>query len=273
MSRFSRKKTQPRKKRISILAALLLLMLPASGTTATPAATSTSIDAADKAFIALDYDKAEALYNNLTDTMPESADLYWKLARLNISLAEAIDPKEKALRLPYYSKAVEYAQKSVQLDNSNASAHTWFAAALALKADKVGAKEKVKRAAEIRQELELALKLNPKDDIAWSMLGSYHYQVSRIGWFNRFLGNAFIGEMPEGNREAAEKEFRIAISLNPRVIRHYHELALLYLDEDRKKEAFDILRAAENKPVLMKSDVRRLEEIKKLLGKLSRELE
>lgn len=262
-----------RKIRFTCLALLFLLTLPATVSATLPASATTALDAADKAYLSLDYDKADALYTSLIDLTPESADLYWKLARLNISIAEAIDPKEKTQRLPYYTKAVEYAQKSVELDNANASAHTWLAAALALKADKIGAKEKLKRAAEVKQELDKALRLNPKDDVAWSMLGSYHYQISKIGWFSRMIGNTFIGEMPEGSREAAEKEFKTAISLNPRVVRHYYELAQLYLDQDRKKEAYDILRAAENKPVLMKSDVRRLEEIRKLIRKLGSEME
>lgn len=252
---------------------LFFLTQPSGGVAVPPLPANTRLDSADKAFATLHYEVADSLYNALVVTLPGSSDLYWKLARLNISIAESIDPKEKALRLPYYTKAVEYAQKSVQLDESNASAHTWYAAALALKADKTGAKEKVKRAAEIKKELDRALELNPKDDVAWSMLGSYHFQISQMGWFNRFLGKTFIGDMPKGNLETAEKEFRTAISLNPKVIRHHHELALLCLADNRKEEALEILRTAETKPVLMKSDTRRLEEIRKLIRKLSKKLD
>lgn len=256
-----------------IIACLLALNSPTNGETVSSRGTGTPLDAADRAFMALRYEEADSLYNCLAASKPESADLYWKLARLNISIAESMSPDDKSGKMPHYTKAVEYAQKAVQLDNNNASAHTWLAAALALKADKLGAKEKVRRAAEIKKELDKALGLNPKDDVAWSMLGSYHAQVSHIGWFNRFMGNTFIGDMPQGNIEEAEKEFRKAISLNPRVIRHYHELANILLENGRKKEALNILRAAETKPVLMKSDIRRLEQIRKLVRKLSKEVE
>ena len=258
----------------SLLAALfLLLSQPASGAEAKQCIDNAELDAADKAFNSLHYAKADSLYQSMLQTGDQSSTLYWKLARLNISIAEAIDPSERKKRIPFYNKAVEYARKSVQLDENNASAHTWLAAALALKADKIGAKEKLNRAAEIKRELDKALALNPNDDVAWSMLGSYNFEASKIGWFSRFMGSTFVGKMPKGSREEAEKDFKKAISLNPRVIRHYHELALLYLEEDRKQEALNTWRIAETRPVLMKSDVRRLKEIKKLIAKLSKEIE
>jgi tetratricopeptide (TPR) repeat protein len=259
---------------IAILTCLLLtLSSTADGNAAAKVNESAALDAADKAFRSLRYEEADSLYTTMLQTGQESSDLYWKLARLNITIAESIDPGESTKRMPFYTKAVDYARKSVQLDGNNASAHTWLAASLALKADRIGAKEKMNRAAEIKKELEKALELNPNDDVAWSMLGSYNYQISKIGWFSRFMGNTFVGTMPKGSREEAEKNFKKAISLNPRVIRHYHELALLYIDEGRKKDALNILRIAETRPVLMKSDTRRLKEIRKLINRLSKEEE
>jgi tetratricopeptide (TPR) repeat protein len=270
---FSPTSSGHRKILTALLSGLLLVSLPpADSSEATKVSENPALDAADQAFRSLHYNEADSLYNILLQCGKESANLYWKLARLNISIAESIDPDESAKKMPLYAKAVEYARKSVELDPDNASAHTWLAASLALKADKIGSKEKVKRAEEIKKELDRALELNPHDDVAWSMLGSYNYQVSKIGWLSRMVGNAFIGGMPQGNRDEAEKDFKKAISLNPRVIRHYHELAILYIDEGRKQEALNILKIAETKPVLMKSDTRRLHDIKRLIAKLTKEL-
>ncbi|NTW51366.1 MAG: hypothetical protein HGB22_02065 [Chlorobiaceae bacterium] len=273
-----------RHSKIVIIALALLPALPADDecavrktkTTGAPVAApapapATSLTAADNAFMSLNYSTADSLYKCMLETGPESADLFWKLARLNITIAESISPSESAKRIPYYNRAVDYARKSVALDSTNAGGHTWLAASLALKADKIGAKEKVRRAGEIKHELDKALALNPHDDVAWSILGSYHHQISNIGWFSRIVGSTFIGGMPEGNRKASEQAFKKAISINPRAIRHYHELALLYIDEGRKEEALQLLHAALTKPVLMKSDVRRLEDIRALIKKLNTE--
>jgi tetratricopeptide (TPR) repeat protein len=229
-----------------------------------------SFAAADQAFVSLEYEKADSLYNEMRLSFPDNADLYWKLSRLNITMAESISPKDISRRMPYYSRAVEYARKAVAIDSTNAAAHTWLAASLAVKADKVGSKEKLARAREIKRELDKAILLNPNDDVAWSILGSYYHQVSNIGWMSRFLGNAFVGKVPEGKTGEAEHAFKKAISLNPRAIRHYHELALLYIDQHREQEALQILKAALNKPVLMKSDLRRREEIRGLIRTLSK---
>ncbi|TNJ39387.1 hypothetical protein FGF66_04580 [Chlorobaculum thiosulfatiphilum] len=269
-----RAKNRRRKTVTTLLVALFFMASqPLDGNTASKAGENTALDAADQAFKSLRYEKADSLYNVVIQEGKESSDLYWKLARLNISIAEAIPPSEREKRMLWYAKAVEYGRKAVQLDENNASAHTWLAAALALKADKIGSKEKLNKAAEIKRELDKALELNPHDDVAWSMLGSYNFEASKIGWFSRFMGSTFVGQMPKGSRDEAEKNFKKAISLNPRVIRHYHELALLYLEEDRKQEALNTLRMAATKPVLMKSDVRRLKKIRQFIARLSKELE
>jgi len=259
--------------RFTLLLLLVMLLTPRGAGLALTDEQIATLDEADNAYMSLNYQKADSLYQSLVPFAPDSAVLYWKLTRLNISMAEAIDPDEKEQRMPFYTKAVDYGRRAVQIDSTNASAHTWLAAALAVKSDKLGSKEKLERAAVIKSELDKALALNPNDDVAWSMLGSYNFQVSNIGWFSRFMGGTFVGKMPEGSREKAEQDFKKAISLNPRVIRHYHELAKLYLEEDRDRDALNILLAAENKPVLMKSDIRRLEEIKKLIRKLKKKLD
>lgn len=256
----------------SLLASSLILSpaVQAAGDRPDPTPAASALTSADRAFMALDYDLADSLYTALRQADPGNAELWWKQARLNITIAESFGQRETSRKMPYYTRAVEYARKAISADNSNASAHTWLAAALAVKSDKLGNKEKLARAAEIKGELDRALALNPNDDVAWSILGSWYHQVSRIGWMNRLLGNTFVGRMPKGTPEDAEKAFRKAISLNPRAIRHYHELALLYIDLQRDAEALQILQAALNKPVLMKSDLRRKEEMKKLIRKLEK---
>jgi tetratricopeptide (TPR) repeat protein len=260
-----------RRKTVTALLAAFFVMLsqPICGETVK----NDKLDAADDAFSSMHYEKADSLYHTLVKAGDQSPALYWKLARLNISMAEAIPPGEREKRMPFYNDAVKFARKAVQIDSTNASAHTWLAAALAVKADKIGSKEKLNRAAEIKRELDKALELNPNDDIAWSLLGSYNFEASKIGWFSRFMGGTFVGKMPKGTREEAENDFKKAISLNPRVIRHYHELALLYIEDGRKQEALNTLRMAETRPVYMKSDMRRLKEIRHLIKKLSKELE
>lgn len=263
---------KPPYRALTTIALFSTLAVPASPSNliwAEPAGKRAPFAAADQAFMAMKYEKADSLYEIIGKSGPENANLFWKLSRLNISMAESFSPRETTRRMPYYTKAVNYARKAVAIDSTNAAAHTWLAASLAVKADRIGTKEKLSRAKEIKLELDKALALNPNDDVAWSILGSYYRQVSNIGWMSRLIGNTFVGKMPEGSPEAAEKAFKKAISLNPRAIRHYHELALLYIDLHRDQEALQTLLIAIRKPALMKSDLRRLDEIRDLIKKLS----
>lgn len=238
---------------------------PDSAITMDSSMTIPTLKEGDKAFFNIDYPKAQSIYDALLKLDSTNTDVLWRLARLNVCIGDAISYNEKEKRDDYYEKAVEYARKCIALDEKKASGHTWLAASLGVMAENRGSKEKIKIAKEIKKELDRAIELNPKDDIAFSILGSYYRAIANISWFERMLANTFLGSIPEGSYEEAEVAFKKAIALNPTVIRHYHEFALLYIDWDKKKEAVALLKQAQTKPVMMKNDRRRLREIKALI--------
>ncbi|WP_076790428.1 lipopolysaccharide assembly protein LapB [Chlorobium sp. KB01] len=229
------------------------------------------VELADKAFWNMNYPTADSIYTAELHRNPRNADLYWKLARLHVSLGESVDRNKKDERLRYYRKALEYAKTSITIDSTIAKGHSWYAAALGIMADKTGSNEKLNRAKEIKRAIDSALRLNPNDETALSILGSYYCEAAKISWFKRMVGNAFIGEMPKGNYDLAEKAFRKAISIDSRIIRNYHELVLIELDQNNRTEALKLMKTALNKPVIMPSDRRRIEEMRALLKKYSEE--
>jgi tetratricopeptide (TPR) repeat protein len=161
-----------------------------------------------------------------------------------------------------------HARRSIAIDSTSADGHAWLAAALGLAVEKSGTKEKLRSAGEIKQELDTALRLNPNDQTALSMLGSYYREAAGIGWFKRMMGGTFVGKMPEGDYEDAKEALQKAITLDPRVIRNYHELALVELELGHKKEAVVLMEAAMDQPILFYSDRRRLRQMRRLLEKL-----
>ncbi len=232
---------------------------------------NTLINLADLELRKMNYSKADSLYTLILNKHPDNPELYWKLARLQISLGESIPYEKNDIRQQHYLKAEEYARTCISLDSTNGKGHTWLAASLGIIADNSGTKEKLKRAAKIKQELDIALRLNPNDETALSMLGSYYREAAGIGWFKRMIGNTFVGDVPVGNYELAEKAFRKAISIDPQIIRNYHELALICIKNDNLPEAISLIKTALNQPVLIESDKKRLEEMRKLLKKYSEE--
>ncbi|ASQ91655.1 hypothetical protein CHL67_05500 [Prosthecochloris sp. GSB1] len=227
------------------------------------------IEKADAAFYAMDYRLADSLYTLSQDIHPGDPSVYWKLSRLYVSMGETILPEETEARRPYFEKAVEFAETCTEIDDTVPEGHTWLAASLGVLSDNAGPREKIKRANIIKNELERALQLNPRDDVALSILGSFHREIADIGWLEKVFAKTFLGSLPKGSREEAEKYLKKAIAYNPRVIRHYHELGKLYIDMDRYDEARSVLEQALTRPVLMKSDERRLRNIRLRLEELS----
>ena len=236
-------------------------------------ASAKSLEKGDDAFYAIDYETAETLYQACLENNPDNAAVYWRLARLYVSIGEALLPEHTAERHPYFTSAVEYAERSIQLNDKLAEGHTWLAASLGVLADNAGPREKIKRANIIKSELERALELNPQDDIALSILGSFNREIASMGWMEKVFAKTFLGSLPEGSYENAEVLFKKAISSNPRVIRHYYELGKLYKDLKRYEDAVSVLNEALTKPILMKSDKRRIKDITVLVEKMSEKIE
>ena len=232
-----------------------------------------NLEKGDDAFYAIDYETAEMLYHAYLEDNPNNAAVYWRLARLYVSIGEALPPEHTAERHPYFTSAVEYAERSIQLNDKLAEGHTWLAASLGVLADNAGPREKIKRANIIKIELERALELNPQDDIALSILGSFNREIASMGWVEKVFAKTFLGSLPEGSYENAEVLFKKAISSNPRVIRHYYELGKLYKDLKRYEDAVSVLNEALTKPILMKSDKRRIKNITVLVEKMSEKIE
>jgi len=224
-----------------------------------------SIELSDEAFQKINYESAAAILEKLYLKDSSEAELLWRMARLNICIGDAIACEKRETRAVYYDKAVKYGRKAVAADKKNAQAHAWLAAAYGVKAENSDTKERIKLANQIKQEIDLSLELDSTNGIAYSILGSYHRIIADIGWFERMIANTFLGSVPDGQYEEAEVAFKKAIKLQPNVLRHYHEFALLYLDMGKDEEAIKLLKAALKKPILMKNDKKRKLEIKALL--------
>lgn len=265
---------QPNPIRTRLLLALLA-SLPAAPAVAVAeemppveARTVRALNRADAAFWKMRYREADSLYGAALRENPACSEILWKLARLEVSRGESLRRDMKEERIAHYRRAVEYGRRSVALDSTSSAAHAWLAAGLGLLSEKSGTKEKLRNAEEIKRELDTSLRLNPNEQTALSMLGSYYRQAAGIGWFKRMMGGTFVGKMPKGSYEGAREAFRKAITLDPRVIRNYHELALVELEMGNRKRAVELMESAQDKPVLFQSDRRRLRQMQRLLRKL-----
>ncbi len=229
---------------MALILAFLLAIPPA-------APSRSSMIPGDLEFSQRDYAGAISTYQTaLTST--DSASIYWRLARVEICLGDIAGKDSTEI---YYRNAADLARTSVRIDSTTSEGHTWLAVALGSLAVFEGSKAKVQLCNEIKYHLDRAIEINPRNDVAYSILGSFYAALGNISWFERQLAKVFIGRIPDGGYEDAEKALKTAIAIAPNVVRHHYALGMLYTSLDRTAEAKTEFERASTLPVLLARDV------------------
>ncbi len=162
----------------------------------------------------------------------------WKTSRAYVDIGETLEGDERA---EYFKNAEKYAQKAVKIDTLGAKGHLQLAIALGRVALDAGAKERIQMSKEIKRQVDLAIKYDPRDDIAYHVLGRWNRKLANLSWIETTFANMFLGGVPdEATNENAVASFKRAIELHPNHINHHLELGITYemmgLEEDARKE-------------------------------------
>jgi tetratricopeptide (TPR) repeat protein len=80
----------------------------------------------------------------------------------------------------------------------------------------------------IKGAVDKAIKLDPRSDAAWHVLGRWHQGIADVGVLKRTLGQFLYGKLPTSTNAEAVKCFEKAIEINPLRLRHYIELGRTY---------------------------------------------
>jgi tetratricopeptide (TPR) repeat protein len=242
------------------LPALMLLILPM------PADAMKALAAGDAAFFRIEYPTAVALYDNGLELSRNNPALLWRLARTYVCMGEVASAEEQEA---LFRTAEGYAARCIEADSLLSDGHTWRAAALGYLALHAGMKDQVRLSRALIREVNIALTLNPADDAAYSIKGSFYRALGNVSWLQRQLAKVFLGSIPEGGFEESEAALKQAITLAPDVMRHHYELAVLYIDWDRTAAAREILLRAAALPVRVAIDRERVLRIDELLASLA----
>ena len=210
----------------------------------------------DEAFARMDYKAAISTYDSLARLDPNDPQVQWRLARAHVFVGDVSKGEEKKQA---YLTAERYAHEAMRIDSTLAESNTWLAAALGNTAMYEGSKKKVALANDIKRLLLQSIQLNPRDDIAWSILGTFYLALGNVSWLERTLANLLLGSLPDGGYPDAERALLKAIEIAPRVIRHRFELAKVYEKMDREADARKEFEFCINNPIQMASDRRRVE--------------
>ena len=219
----------------------------------------------DEAFAAIDYRAAVERYTEALADHPGEPEILWRMARAFVCTAEV---EEGSARAEHLSRAETCARECIRADSAIGEGHTWLAAALGYIALDAGTSRKLELSRELEGEAHRALAINPADDAALSILGSFYRALGNVSWFERTVASVFVGSVPAGGYAEAERALTRAVALAPDIMRHRYELGILYLDMGRKREARAMLEAAAALPVRTAIDRPRLGKIRELLADL-----
>lgn len=219
----------------------------------------------DAEFLAMEYPTALAKYDSLLRSGGDSSEVLWRMARAHICIGDIVDGDSSREQ---YRSAERYARRAVALAPSLPPARTWYAAALGSVALHEGGKTKIRMVWEVRRQLDTALALNPRDDIAWSILGSFYRALANLSWIERQLAALLFDRLPEGSYEDAESALLKAAALNPDAPRHRYELGLLYQDWNKPALARKSLETASTLPFITARDKQNRADALKRLARL-----
>lgn len=196
----------------------------------------------DAAFYRIAYPEAVESYRDGLSAAPNDRHLLWRLARVSVCMAEV--EEDPAKKRSFLAQGEEAARRCIQLDSTMTEGYTWLAGALGYQALDAGVSDQVRIAQELMSATEAALRLDPANDAAWSIRGSFFRALGNIGWVKRQLASILLGKIPGGGFAEAEEALKTAIRLAPNIMRHRYELGVLYLDQERNGEARQLFREA-----------------------------
>ncbi|CAF98796.1 unnamed protein product [Tetraodon nigroviridis] len=198
----------------------------------------------------------------------DDAEFLWRLARAarDVALQPNIDAERKK-QLTY--EAFEYAKKALEKNQESFAVHKWYAICLSDVGDYEGVKVKIGNSYIIRDHLETALKLNPKDATSLYILGYWCFAFSELPWYQRKVAAIIFSSPPTSTYEEALEFFLKAEEVDPNFYsKNLLMLGKTYMAMKDKEKALLWLRKAKDYPARTQEDKEVHKEAVELLKKL-----
>ena len=123
-------------------------------------------------------------------------------------------------------RALECSLQAVRADPNNATAHASVAASYARSCAFTDIKTQLAYSRLFKQEAEKAIALNPREDIAYYLLGRWNYEIVHVGLLSRVYVRIVYGGLPKASNQDAITNFIKAVELAPERIIYHAGLAM-----------------------------------------------
>jgi tetratricopeptide (TPR) repeat protein len=196
-----------------------------------------------------------AAFNKFKEVLKMQPNHLYGLAKAS-QLASRIGARETNSkgRDAWYATALSYANKAVSISPLNDEANVALAMVLGKSSLTKSGKEKLKSAKEIKKRIDIALKTNPQNYLAWHILGRWNYELSNINQVERAAAKVFFGGIPSGSLKNAIMYFEKARTLMPYFILNYIELAKAYHKDGQVGKAIALMNTIQTFPLNTEDD-------------------
>lgn len=210
---------------------------------------------ADSLYDAFEEKEALNAYEKILNRDPENYRALWRTSFLYSRIGNR--KKEKDTQKEFYAKAQDLAQKALQVDSTDAESHFVMSVAMGRKALIASARDRVAASRDIKKHVDRALAYDSTHAGAWHVLGRWHFKVANLNFVERLAANTLFGGIPgDASNETAAKAIRRAIELNDNYVLYYHDLAMVFDEMGKKKEAINACQSALNLENLTPDDIR-----------------
>ncbi len=183
---------------------------------------------------------------------PDNAEILRRMAKQYDQLS--LDAKSDTTRRDLGQKSLDYAQRAVKADPKNSNAHLSLAIIYGRIAFDQPPKKKIEMSKLIRDEALTAVKLDPKNGLAWHVLGRWNFEMANFNPFLKGLAQVIYGKFPDASNERAAECFAKAIAVGPPSVVNHVEYGRALAALGKKNEARKQLELGLSLPSKAKDD-------------------
>lgn len=191
--------------------------------------------AGNEAYAKSDLTRAVEAYRAARKADPQNYEATWRMARAIND--QGILMKRSAEQKALYLEAQSLAQEAVKLDPKGSKGYLFLSIAEGNVGLFEGGKKKVELGKDVKVQAEKAIELNPKEDLAYHVLGIWNREMATLNAFLRTFAEWFYGKFPPASLDASVENFKKAIEINDTAIAHHTELGVTYVTMKKWTEA------------------------------------
>ncbi|HET6568231.1 MAG TPA: hypothetical protein VFG50_09735, partial [Rhodothermales bacterium] len=185
--------------------------------------------------------EVHAALQEILEQDPQNTEALWRLSRSYVDIGFQTKGQEE--RASLYKKGMEVAEEAISADPKSSDAELTYAIAVGRLALESGTRQKVELSRAVKEHVDRAIELNPKNAVAYHVRGRWNYGIADLGFFSKAIVKLVYGGLPDASFEQAARDFEHAIQLEDRVV-DYLELGRTYMRLDRNDDAKQMLKRA-----------------------------